>query len=450
MKQRILIVDDEPSICSLLKLVLEEAGYETVIAGSVTQSQELIRDLGFDLVISDLVLPDGDGIEVLRIAKVQDPEIPVIIITGFATVESAVAALKAGAFDYVMKPFENEHLKGLVRNALKLRSLSQENIRLRKEIKKEFGLSAIVGKSPEMVKVRELVQLAAESDAPVLIWGETGTGKELVAKTIHFLSGRAKGPFVAVNCGAIPDSLVESELFGHKKGAFTGATGDRQGRFVQANSGSLFLDEVTEMKRELQVKLLRAIETQEIQPVGSSETLRVDIRILSATNQNHQELIKRGDFREDLYYRLAVFTIKLPPLREHPEDLPELVDNYLKKRGYPPGMTSPETLALLEGYEFPGNVRELENLIESGLLLSKGKTIKPEHIIDRLMPRMKNPLPTPEIPDGGTTLAQIERSYITAALKKTNGNRTKAAKLLGISRATLLYRMKKYGLTNKG
>jgi transcriptional regulator with PAS, ATPase and Fis domain len=299
-----------------------------------------------------------------------------------------------------------------------------------------------------MEKVREMVRLAAASEAAVMVLGETGTGKELVARAIHFLGGRAARPFVAVNCGAIPENLVESELFGHKKGSFTGAVADRDGRFVQADTGTIFLDEVTEMKRDLQVKLLRAIEAHEIQPVGSTETLKVDVRIISATNREPMECVRDGEFREDLYYRLNVFSLPIPPLREHRQDIPELVASYLMQRGYAPEAVSREALQLLGEHDFPGNVRELQNVIESGLILSGGKPVQPEHIADRLMPQVQSPKSRVQgLQDGGATLAEVERSHLEAALKKTGGNQSQAARLLGISRATLIYRMKKHGLS---
>jgi two-component system NtrC family response regulator len=355
--------------------------------------------------------------------------------------------MKLGAFDYVQKPFDNDRLKGLVANALRLRDLKIENSRLRDEVVGRHGLSAIVGASPQMEKVREMVRLAATSDAAVMVLGETGTGKELVARAIHFLGGRAARPFVAVNCGAIPENLVESELFGHKKGSFTGASSDRDGRFVQADTGTIFLDEVTEMKRDLQVKLLRAIEAREIQPVGSTDTLKVDVRIVSATNRDPMKCVRDGEFREDLYYRLNVFALPIPPLREHRQDLPELVAAYLVQRGYGQEAVSKEALELLAEHDFPGNVRELQNVIESGLILSGGKPVLPEQIAERLMPQASSLKPqTPSIPDDGLSLADVERSHLEAALKKTGGNQSQAARLLGISRATLIYRMKKHGL----
>jgi DNA-binding NtrC family response regulator len=369
------------------------------------------------------------------------------MITAFATVKTAVDAMKSGAFDYVQKPFDNDRLKGLVANALSLRDLKLENVRLRDEVTGRYGLKAIVGTSPQIEKVREMVRLAATSEASVMVLGETGTGKELVARAIHFLGSRAARPFVAVNCGAIPENLVESELFGHKKGSFTGAVSDRDGRFVQADTGTIFLDEVTEMKRDLQVKLLRAIEAHEVQPVGSTDTLKVDVRIISATNRDPMECVRDGGFREDLYYRLNVFALPIPPLREHRQDIPELVVSYLVRRGYGPQAVSKEALELLADHDFPGNVRELQNVIESGLILSGGKPVLPEHIAERLMPQATSTKPqSPDIPDDGVSLAAVERSHLDAALKKTAGNQSRAARLLGISRATLLYRMKKHGL----
>jgi two-component system NtrC family response regulator len=334
-----------------------------------------------------------------------------------------------------------------VANALSLRDLKLENVRLRDEVADRYGLDAIVGASPKMEKVREMVRLAAASEAAVMVLGETGTGKELVARAIHFLGGRAAQPFVAVNCGAIPENLVESELFGHKKGSFTGAVSDRDGRFVQADTGTVFLDEVTEMKRDLQVKLLRAIEAHEVQPVGSTDTLKVDVRIISATNRDPMECVRGGELREDLYYRLNVFTLPIPPLREHRQDIPELVASYLVRRGYVREAVSGEALGLLAEHDFPGNVRELQNVIESGLILSGGRPVQPEHIAERLMPQAASfKLQAPTIPDDGLSLADVERSHLEAALRKTGGNQSQAARLLGISRATLIYRMKKHGL----
>ena len=444
MKHRVLVVDDDASVARVVKFLLEEEGHDTRVAGSLSDAREFAAKSAFDLVVTDLKLPDGSGLDVLQLVRASAPDVPVIIITAFATVSTAVSAMKSGAFDYITKPFENDRLKGLVANALRLRDLRLENIRLRKEVQGKYGLEAIVGSSPQMQKVRKMVQLAAASDAAVMILGETGTGKELVARAIHLLSGRADYPFVAVNCGAIPENLVESELFGHKKGSFTGAVVDRDGRFLQAEQGIIFLDEVTEMKRDLQVKLLRAIEAREVQPVGSVETIKVDVRIISATNREPQECVHAGEFRQDLYYRLNVFTIRIPPLRDHRQDIPDILADYLARRGYGPDTVSREALDLLAEHDFPGNVRELQNVIESGLILSQGRTITPEHVADRLMPAPAGE--RPQIPNGGVALAEVEKSYLAETLRKTGGNQSQAARLLGISRATLLYRMKKHGL----
>ena len=443
MKHRILVVEDDASVAQVLRLMLAEAGYEPTVVASVADARA--AGSGFDLVVTDLKLPDGSGLDVLKQVKEAAPDVPVIMTTAFATVSTAVAAMKAGAYDYLMKPFDNDRLKGLVANALRLRDLRLENVRLRDEVGLRYGLTAIAGSSPQMEKVRELVRLAATSEAAVMILGETGTGKELVARTMHYLSARAGGPFVAVNCGAIPENLVESELFGHKKGAFTGAVADRQGRFVQADTGTLFLDEVTEMRSDLQVKLLRAIEAREVQPVGSSETERVDVRLVSATNRNPLESVEKKLFRSDLYYRLNVFTVPIPPLREHRADIPELVANYLARRGFAADVVSKAALELLAEHDFPGNVRELQNVIEFGLILSQGKSVLPEHIADRLAPQAGDAT-RPQIPDAGVSLEEVERGYLAEVLRKTGGNRSQAARLLGISRATLLYRIKKHGL----
>jgi two-component system, NtrC family, response regulator AtoC len=446
MKHRILVADDDTSVAQVVKFLLEEEGHDTSVVGDVAGAKRAFSATRFDLVVTDLKLPDGTGLDVLRLVKETSPDVPVIMITAFATVKTAVDAMKSGAFDYVQKPFDNDRLKGLVANALSLRDLKIENVRLRDEVAGMYGLRAIIGTSPQMEKVREMVRLAAASEAAVMVLGETGTGKELVARAIHFLGARAARPFVAVNCGAIPENLVESELFGHRKGSFTGAVSDRDGRFVQADTGTIFLDEVTEMKRDLQVKLLRAIEAHEVQPVGSTDTLKVDVRIVSATNRDPMECVRDGEFREDLYYRLNVFTLPIPPLREHRSDIPELVASYLTRRGYVPEAVSGDALGLLAEHDFPGNVRELQNVIESGLILSGGKPVQPEHIAERLMPETRHGDTETRRRGDDATLAEVERSHLEAALKKTGGNQSQAARLLGISRATLIYRMKKHGL----
>ncbi|MCX6841832.1 MAG: sigma-54 dependent transcriptional regulator [candidate division WOR-3 bacterium] len=451
MKHRILAVDDDASVAHVVRFLLEEEGHDATVVADIAGAKRELAAGQFDLVVSDLKLPDGSGLDVLKLVKEASPDVPVIMITAFATVSTAVAAMKSGAFDYVQKPFDNDRFKALVVNALRLRDLKLENTRLRGEVEQQYGIAAILGSSQQMEKVREMVRLAATSEAAVMVLGETGTGKELVARAIHFLGARAARPFVAVNCGAIPENLVESELFGHKKGAFTGAVSDRDGRFVQADTGTIFLDEVTEMKRDLQVKLLRVIEAHEVQPVGSTETLKVDVRIISATNRSPMECVRDGEFREDLYYRLNVFALPIPPLREHRQDIPELVGAYLTRRGYGPDAVSKSALDLLAEHDFPGNVRELQNVIESGLILSGGKPVQPEHIADRLIPSLsfRGSEASRGISQGqaaGPTLAEVERSHLEAALKKTGGNQSQAARLLGISRATLLYRMKKHGL----
>jgi len=445
---RILVVDDDAGVARAVRLVLEGAGHTVEVAGNAAAAREHIGAGAIDLVVTDLKLPDGTGIEVLKAAKARDPDLPVMMITAFAEVETAVQAMKLGAFDYLAKPFDNERLLALVRTALRLRELARENVRLRRDVEARYGLAAIVGSSPAMEKVREQVRLAAQSDAAVLVQGETGTGKELVARAVHLLSRRARGPFVTVNCGAIPENLVESELFGHRKGSFTGAVGDFDGRFVQADAGTLFLDEVAEMKQESQVKLLRAIETKEVQPVGATRARSVDVRVISATNRELKEALETGRLRDDLFYRLNVFALRVPPLRDHREDIPELVAHYLRRRGFAPELAGPELLAVLADHDFPGNVRELQNVIESGLILSQGRELSPGSVADRLMPGTKAGSARPQIPDEGVSLAGVERDYLVEVLKKTGGNQSRAARLLGISRATLLYRMKKHGIAS--
>ncbi|UCG42688.1 MAG: sigma-54-dependent Fis family transcriptional regulator [candidate division WOR-3 bacterium] len=445
-KHQVLVVDDDAGLARVVRLLLEEQGCAVTLAANVRDAKAALLARGFDLAVTDLQLPDGDGLEVLDAVKRASPGTQVVMITAFATVPTAVEAMKRGAFDYLTKPFDNDRFTTLVGNALRLRDLAQENVRLRSEAEQRYGLSAIVGSSSQMEKVREQIRLAAGSDAAVMIQGETGTGKELAARAIHLLGERAGEPFVAVNCGAIPENLVESELFGHSKGAFTGAVRDFDGRFVQADRGTIFLDEVTEMKPDSQVKLLRAIEAMEVQAVGATDARTIDVRVISATNRNPAECIRSGGFREDLYYRLNVFVLRLPPLREHRSDIPELVEHYLAGRGFSREMAGDDVLDLLAEHDFPGNVRELENVIESGLILSRGRTLRPEHIADRLMPSAPGPSARPEIPEHGISLEDVEKNYLVEVLKKAGGNKSHAARLLGISRATLLYRIKKHGL----
>ncbi|MFO7651895.1 MAG: sigma-54 dependent transcriptional regulator [bacterium] len=439
----VLLVDDDPSVSRVVMMLLEEAGYRPTAAESVAQARAALSEHDFDIVVTDLKLPDGDGLEVLRDVRATRPETPVLVITAFATVPTAVEAMKLGAFDYLTKPFANDRLLALLANALKLRDLSRENLRLRRAVADFWGPGAIIGSSPAMAAVRESVRLAAATDAAVMVLGETGTGKELVARAIHGLGSRAQGPFVAVNCGALPENLVESELFGHRRGAFTGAVADRSGRFVEADTGTLFLDEITEMKPDAQVKLLRVLESREVQPVGATRPVRVDVRIISAANRSPQECVAGGGFREDLYYRLNVFAIAIPPLRERTGDIPELVHAWLAGHGLGPEAVSREALALLAEHDFPGNVRELQNVIESALIMSQGRSVRPEHVAARLLPP---PTGRPTLPEAGLSLDDVERHYLVEALRKTGGNRTHAARLLGISRATLLYRIKKHGV----
>lgn len=441
MKRRILVVDDDRALSRTIALLLEGAGHAVATAGRVEEARAALSGGRFDLVITDLNLPGGTGLDVVTLTRERHPDTPVVVLTAYATVSTAVEAMKLGAYDYLTKPYENERLLQVTSNALGVAELRQENRRLRSEIQARYGLEAIVGTSAALTRVRELVRLAASADAAVMIHGETGTGKELVARAIHAIGRRAPGPFVAVNCGAIPDSLVESELFGHHKGSFTGAIADRDGRFRAADTGTLFLDEITEMKRDLQVKLLRAIETREVQPVGASEPIRVDVRIISATNRDPGECVRSGGLREDLFYRLNVFTISLPPLREHPEDIPAIAAAYLKRRGYGAELISEEALQLLAAHDFPGNVRELQNVLESGLILSAGRQVRPEHVAERLMHG-----PAGSDQTENQTLAEIERAALQTAIHQARGNQSRAARLLGISRATLLYRMKRHGL----
>lgn len=439
--QTCLVVDDENDIRELLLLTLGRMEIHATGASTLDEALSLLGRTAFDLVLTDMRLPDGSGLELVRHIGQRLPSLPVAVITAYGSTENAVAALKAGAFDYLSKPISLPQLRTLVQSALKLKQQSSIDTHL-----------TLIGDSAPIAQVRAMIAKLARSQAPVYLSGESGSGKELAARLIHAASSRAEGPFVPVNCGAIPETLMESEFFGYKKGAFTGAAQDRDGFFQAANGGTLFLDEVADLPLQMQVKLLRAIQEKKVRMVGSTQEDPVDVRIISATHQDLTRWMESGRFRQDLYYRLNVIELNMPALREMRGDIPALADKVLRKLCHALGVATPslsrEALSLLCRYDFPGNVRELENVLERALALCDGHVITPEDL--RLEPPCQessattglDDLPLPEY------LENIERQAILQALQKTGNNKTAAAKLLGISFRTLRYRYAKLGLGN--
>ena len=450
---RVLVVDDDASLRRILEYNLAEEGYAVATAASAEEALKALDRASFDLVVTDIKMPGMDGMQLLRRIKAESPETQVIVITAFGTIEMAVEAMKAGAFEYITKPFNRDELKLTVRKALRVRDLETENVRLRREVKRRFGFENIIGDSPQMQEVFRLIEKVADTEASVLITGESGTGKELVARAIHYRSFRAERPFVAVNCAAIPRELLESELFGHKKGAFTGAIRDKKGKFEEAGGGTIFLDEIGEMPLELQPKILRALQEKEITPVGSNEVIRVDARVVAATNRDLEVAIEEGRFREDLYYRLAVVPIHMPSLRERPDDIPLLVAHFLKTLAPGRSVTvTPEAMEALKRYTWKGNVRELENTIERLLILSDSDTIQLQDLPAKIRAPSEGGDPSGfsfTFPPEGIALEEAERALILEALRRTGWNQSRAAKLLRVPRHILLYRMEKFGIPKR-
>ena len=446
MKGRVLVVDDERRQRDILQMILEAEGYETTAAGNGRQALQVAEGAGFDVVLTDLKMPDLNGIELLsEILKLQPPPL-VILMTAHGTIDSAVDAMRKGAFDYLTKPLEKDELLLVLRRAMERAHLVRENRMLHEQLRDRFRLDNIVGAHGSMQDVFRIVHKVAASTSTVLIYGESGTGKELIARALHHESDRRGRPFYAVNVAALPESILEAELFGHEKGAFTGAEMRKIGLFEQASGSTLFLDEVGDLKRDLQVKLLRALQEREIMRVGGTERIRMDVRIVAATNQDLERAVREGRFREDLYYRLNVIPIVLPPLRERRTDIPLLVDHFLAKYGGSRRRGAGEdALKTLMAYDWPGNVRELESVIERALLLGEGDLIVPADLPASVRSgagaaRRATDI---EIPDTGIDLESVERSLILKALDKAGGNVTRAARLLGLSRRTLQYRLEK-------
>ncbi len=454
MHTNILVVDDELSMREFLAILLEGEGYRVDQAESAEDALRCIDRESYHLVISDVSMRGLSGIELLARIKAAAPETAVLMITAFTTAEQAVEAMKLGAYDYIAKPFKVEEVKVLVRKALEKRSLVEENKRLKAEVMERFSFSGLVGKSKQMREVYDLIGKVAASTANVLIMGESGTGKELAAKAIHYNGRRRSAPFVAVNCGAIPDTLIESELFGHTKGSFTGAVSDRPGLFEQAEGGTLFLDEIGEVPLQLQAKLLRVLQEREFRRVGGGSSMKADVRIVAASNRNLEDQVRESTFREDLFYRLNVVQVRMPSLKERAEDIPALVEHFYKKYALWSGsgeIVTPEALRALFNYPFPGNVRELENLVERCVVLGS-RVIE----IDCLPPSVRDyripSVPAGElvIPDGGFDLQAyldgLERKLLVQGLEKSNGVKKKAAALLGMTFRSFRYRLAKFGM----
>ncbi|OGB99312.1 MAG: Fis family transcriptional regulator [candidate division NC10 bacterium RIFCSPLOWO2_12_FULL_66_18] len=450
---KILVIDDDESLRRVLEYNLAQEGYAVLTASSGEQGLHLLKKEGADLVVTDVRMAGMDGLQVLEEVRKVDLNIQVIILTAFGTIEMAVEAMKAGAFHYISKPFNRDELKLTIKKALQLKALERENVALRQELQTRLGLDNIIAESPPMKQILEMLERVAPTETTVLILGESGTGKELIARAIHGSSPRAQGSFVAVNCAAIPENLLESELFGHVKGAFTGAIRDRVGKFEAADGGTIFLDEIGEMRPDLQVKILRCLEERSLERVGDNTLIRVDVRVLAATNKDLTKAIQAGEFREDLYYRLNVVPLSISPLRERREDIRPLAQHFLKRLGAQPRLTiAPDAFQALETYDWPGNVRELENALERAMIFHRGDAISLADLPETIRaPRAKEAAPLPlSLPEAGLSLEEVEKELILRALQKHDWNQSRAARYLGITRHTLLYRMEKHSIARPG
>jgi DNA-binding NtrC family response regulator len=443
--EHVLIVDDEDLMREVVVQILAGEHYHISQVSSAEEALQLLHNQPIDLILTDLRLKGMDGLRLLTEARTLDPELVVIVMTAYASVETAVEAMRKGAYDYITKPFINDELRVMLRRALNERHLSRENRHLKRELRERYRFENIVGKSEAMEKVYRLIEKVAAISSNVLIFGETGTGKELVARAIHYNSERAERPFVAVNCGALTESLLESELFGHIKGAFTGATANRDGFFRKADRGTLFLDELSEVSPGLQVKLLRAIQEREVIPVGGREPMKFDVRLIAATNKNLEEEVKKGTFREDLFYRINVITVPLPPLRQRREDIPLLVNHFLVKyaqrMGKPSVKIARDAMHVLVNYEWPGNVREIENVAERAVALCEGESIETTDLPEKLT-QVK--VAIRDLDDYEITLDALEEQHIKKVLQKAAGDKVKAAQILGINLSTLYRKLARY------
>ncbi len=459
--ETILVVDDEPNYRIILEELLEDEGFEVLTASDGVKALEIAHETDIDLIVTDMQMPGMNGVELLAEAKKRWPDIPIIMVTAFGEIDKAVSAMQAGAFNFLSKPFKNDELIANIKKAIEHHSILRDNTRLRKEAKERCNFSGMIGKNRKMQQVYSLIEKVAPTRTSVLITGESGTGKELIAKAIHYNSDREKAPFITVNCAALPDTLLESELFGHEKGAFTGAIFLRKGRFERADTGTLFLDEIGEMAIGLQAKLLRIIQEQTFERVGGSTELKVDVRILAATNKDLKEEVKNGTFREDLYYRLNVLNIHVPPLRERMDDIPLLaryfVENFSREMEKPTLTISQEALGFLTSLPWDGNIRELENTIERASILCNQNIIEPEDVQPDTLSANHPDIgaeiniddlfrPDIRLPD---ILDAIEKKLLLRAMEQADYVQTRAAKSLGITKSLLQYKMKKFSIKKK-
>ena len=445
----VLVVDDESGILESLRILLKNSGFDVAVALGGKTALEQLDKVDPDIVLTDIRMPQVSGIDVLDAVRQREPQTPVILMTAQAELRTAIEAVNRGAFYYVLKPFSNDDLVAIVRRAAEARRLRSENQQLKREIRRRDWRTRgrPIGTSRRFVDVLQLAEQVAPTDSTVLVLGESGTGKEVVARYIHELSERNEGPFVSINCGALPETLLESELFGHVKGSFTGAVRDKEGLFAAAGGGTFFLDEIAEMTPATQVKLLRVLQEREALPVGGTEPIHVDVRVIAATNRDLDEEMRVGRFRSDLYYRLNVIALRLPPLRERPDDVPRLVEACLERmaqeRHQPPRRLAPDALDVLLAYDWPGNVRELENALEHAALVSQSEEIAPEALPERLRSPKATPLIS-ERPPANPTLEAIERAYILWVLRAEGGNKTRTAEVLGIDPSTLYRKLSRY------
>ncbi|HUR28019.1 MAG TPA: sigma-54 dependent transcriptional regulator [Planctomycetota bacterium] len=448
---RVLIVDDDEGHAEALMEGLEVDGYACQVAHSGKAGLERMAEETFDAILTDLVMHEVTGLEILKEARTLQPDAVVILITGHGSIETAVDAMRLGAADYLAKPVRIGELRTRLSRALEAGNLRRTNLDLRRQLDERFGFEGLVGHSPAMRRVFDILRQVAPTTATVLVLGESGTGKELIARAVHNNSNRKEGPFVAVNCAALSEGLIESELFGHMKGAFTGAVSAKEGRIVYADGGTLFLDEVGDMPLSTQAKLLRVLETREVLPVGGNQTRKVDVRLVAATNRDLKGMAKRGEFREDLLFRLQVVTINLPPLRERAGDVPMLIDNFISELSAQHGRNvrgiSPEARTLLVRYDWPGNVRELRNVMENMVLLARSEVLGPEDVPESVHQQPSDGLRAGGFELAGRSMEEVERALIQANLELAEGNREKAAKILGMGERTLYRKLKEYGLT---
>jgi len=451
-KGRILVVDDEESMGKFMQIMLQKEGYEVTPALSGSEALKIIKQKEYDLVIVDLMMPEMNGLRLLSEVKQHNSQIDFIVMTAFASVDTAIEAMKKGALDYVTKPFKVDEIKLAISRSFERQKLQAENAELKRRIKQEFSLDAFVGNSLEIVKIKQMVEKIARTESTVLLLGESGTGKELIARAIHSYSQRGDRPFVSINCAALPETLLESELFGHAKGSFTGAIKDKEGLFKVADGGTFFLDEIGETSPAIQVKLLRVLEQKEVTPVGETKPIPVDVRLVAATNQDLEQKVKTNQFRPDLFYRLNVLPVCIPPLRQRKEDIPLLCAHFIRencrKINVKEKTLTPEALQLLVNYAWPGNVRELENILERAIILSPNSKISPPDLPVQIREEKTQTFVQEQAP-AHPTLEELEKAYIFWVLSQNEWNKSKVAQLLGIDTSTLYRKIEKYGLKEK-